>query len=31
MPTADLQPRTLADVVVETLKASGVRRVYGLP
>jgi pyruvate dehydrogenase (quinone) len=24
-------PKTVADVVVETLKASGVRRVYGLP
>jgi pyruvate dehydrogenase (quinone) len=28
---AAAQPRTVADVMVATLKASGVRRVYGLP
>ena len=26
-----VMPRTIADVMVATLKASGVRRVYGLP
>jgi pyruvate dehydrogenase (quinone) len=25
------EPRTIADLIVATLKASGVRRVYGLP
>jgi pyruvate dehydrogenase (quinone) len=31
LPKGGVMPRTIADVMVATLKASGVRRVYGLP